>query len=366
MKIALKLIIGASIFVMPISAEAGFQFTAPIQQSPSNNGGMMPLPPIGGQQSMPAVPAVQVEAASVPPMMNNNNYQVPSPPSASLQPIPPQMPVSPRPQPMSQSSTPSNENSLAVGFGKDLPLVTALRQVVPEGYTYVMDDEIAVGKTVSWNGGQPWPAVLDDMVGGLGLKSTVDGKIVRITNAQSAPVSAPQSSAPPVKVASAQPYAAPEIIYDAPAYTPPQMVRPVQPISSPPMTATQAPRNIVAPQQLQTNTVTLATTETKDLEKLKQSIVPEVTKGQWMAQSGSSLKTVLESWSNIEGVDLFWSADYDYMLAGDANISGNFEEATEELLKGFSDAKPKPTGRLHPNLPHGPAVLVIETKETSE
>jgi len=75
------------------------------------------------------------------------------------------------------------------------------------------------------------------------------------------------------------------------------------------------------------------------------------------------LKTVLESWSNLEGVDLFWSADYDYDLIGDVNISGNFEEAVEELLKGFSDAKPKPVGRLHPNLPHGPAVLVIETSQ---
>jgi hypothetical protein len=98
----------------------------------------------------------------------------------------------------------------------------------------------------------------------------------------------------------------------------------------------------------------------------QKTVVPEVTQGQWTALSGTSLKTVLEDWSNIEGVDLFWSSDYDYPLVGDVNITGTYEEAVAGLLEGFSDAKPKPVGRLHPNLPHGPAVLLVETGRLSD
>jgi len=72
----------------------------------------------------------------------------------------------------------------------------------------------------------------------------------------------------------------------------------------------------------------------------------------------------LEEWSGQAGAEIFWSSDYDYPLAGEVNISGSFEEATETLLRGFEQARPKPVARLHPNLPHGPAVLVVETRQT--
>lgn len=356
MKMPFKFMTVASLLLMPVAAHAGFQFTAPIQQ-PSNSQ-ITPLPSIRGTapQSMPAVPAIKVQSEPVHPVM--------------AQPKPPMVQQQFRPVAPQQTMAVSNENSLAVGFGKDLPLVTALRQVVPEGYTYVMDDNIAVGKTVSWNGGQPWPVVLNKMAGDVGLQTQIDGKIVRITQQNQMP-SVPQSQ--PVRVASAPQYTTPTITYDAPPVAPiydsPQNIAPInRPYGAPVIPQAQTsrgPTNILAP-QLQSSSIQLQTTETEDLQELQKSIIPEVTSGQWIAQSGRSLKTVLESWSNLEGVDLFWSADYDYILAGDANISGNFEEAVEELLKGFSDANPKPTGRLHPNLPHGPAVLVIETKELKE
>ena len=110
-----------------------------------------------------------------------------------------------------------------------------------------------------------------------------------------------------------------------------------------------------------TTNLSVSTTENDKQEQI--SVIPEVTEGQWLAQSGASLKTVLESWSSLEGVDLFWSSDYDYILAGDVNINGTYEAAVKTLLEGFSQAQPKPMGRLHPNLPNGPAVLVIETRK---
>jgi hypothetical protein len=152
------------------------------------------------------------------------------------------------------------------------------------------------------------------------------------------------------------------------------------PIAQRPTPVAQLPMPVAQPQSVFQNTgptnlmyggsqavpVAVETTENTEEENQNASIVPDVSMGQWTAQSGTSLKTVLESWSNLEGVDLFWSSDFDYPINGDVNISGTYEEAVEALLLGFSEANPKPVGRLHPNLPHGPAVLLIEsTKETN-
>ena len=93
-------------------------------------------------------------------------------------------------------------------------------------------------------------------------------------------------------------------------------------------------------------------------------VVPAVTRGTWVANKGDSLRNVLEEWSTQAGSDMFWSSDYDYPLAGAVNVSGSFEEAVQNLLRGFEQARPKPVARLHPNLPHGPAVLVVETLQS--
>ena len=327
--------VAAFIGFAPVSGYAGFQFNAPQESAQS-----VITPPIvsGEQNMMPAVPAIRVEKAPVQPIIQSQPQSMPRAPQIAPRPMAPKPVV----------SKPRTQNDLAVGFGNDLPLATALKQVLPENYTYILDQNIGVGQKVSWNGGQPWPIVINNMIAPLGLKSQIDGKIVRILGAQQ-PVMTPQpitqQMSRPVMPRPVTP-TAPGIVWDSPS----------SPVS--------APTSILAP-QLKSQAISKITTETKAVEDETKSIVPDVTQGQWMAQKGNSLKTVLESWSNIEGVDLFWSADYDFVLAGDANISGNFEEAIEELLAGFNDSKPKPMGRLHPNLPHGPAVLVIETSENS-
>lgn len=318
MKTSLGFFLLASVvFVASENAFAGFQFTAPIEQL-SNQ--LTPVPNVA--PPMPSVPAVKVqqEPVSITPKQQHPVVQsAPTPARAITETI------------MATTS------DIAVGFGKNLPLATALKQVIPQNYTYVMDDEVEIGGNVSWNGGKPWPQVLNEMLQPLGVIATVDGKIVRVINPNTEEVRVPQ-------------------VLDTSVIPP----RPESVVSTAPLPrqVNSVPQNIIH-SRLKDNSVVLSSTEPEP-GVVERSIIPEVTEGQWMAQGNGSLKTVLESWSNLEGVDLFWSADYDYRLVGNVNISGNFEQAVEELLRGFSDATPKPTGRLHPNLPHGPAVLVIE------
>lgn len=337
-------------------AGAGFQFTAPVQQPrqeavPPLSNTLMPQVPdiqIEGQTSMPATPVTPVDTAPTPLLPTPQPMEQMTPVIQSEpqpQQIKPQTgisslaPSAPAMTPV-QSPRTSTGYEMAVGFGKDLPLVTALRQVVPNNYTYVLDESVPMSQNVSWEGGRPWNMVLSDMISPLGLTSSIQGNRVTITGAgtQSAiPDSTPVPVAEPV-VPPAQPIAQQN-------FTP-----------SPPIPAPQA--MVVNPQP----TIQFSAPPPAPVS----TVVPKVSRGSWVAERGDSLRNVLEEWSSQAGADMFWSSDYDYPLAGDVNISGTFEEAVQNLLRGFEQARPKPIGRLHPNLPHGPAVLVVETRQTLE
>lgn len=324
---------------------AGFQFTAPVeqyqpmQQAPVS-GGLLPAP----NQPMPSVsnpPVAQQPILTSP--------QITSSMPENITPAAQQEIIWSADRPVLSATTAQpNDSEIAVGFGNNLPLVTALRQIIPPQYTYVLDQNIPTGTKVSWNGGQAWPNVLSATLDDANLTSSVIGKIVTIkpksiedSIAKMALLPAPSvTTETPPTVQSSRPIATAQPVQTmAPALPNPTQQRP--------MITNAAAQNLPVVKE------TVA----------EETILRQPTEGQWMARSGDSLQTILEGWSALENVDLFWSSDFDYPLIGDVNISGNFEKAVETLLQGFSTASPQPVGRLHPNLPHGPAVLIVETKQ---
>jgi hypothetical protein len=70
-----------------------------------------------------------------------------------------------------------------IGFGSDMPLAMALRQVVPAEYSFSFGQNVNPGERVSWNGGKPWNDVVSDMVMPLNLKASVRGRTVYIEHA---------------------------------------------------------------------------------------------------------------------------------------------------------------------------------------
>ena len=71
---------------------------------------------------------------------------------------------------------------LATGFGRDVPLSFAIRQVVPAHVKVVFDDGIDRSALVSWQGGRPWNDVIRTAVKTIGLHVTLSPGIVRISN----------------------------------------------------------------------------------------------------------------------------------------------------------------------------------------
>jgi hypothetical protein len=62
------------------------------------------------------------------------------------------------------------------GFGEDLPLALAMKQIVPDGWTgFIKDKRVKQISKVSWYGlDRTWPLVLEEMLSRNGLIAIVD------------------------------------------------------------------------------------------------------------------------------------------------------------------------------------------------
>jgi hypothetical protein len=92
--------------------------------------------------------------------------------------------------------------------------------------------------------------------------------------------------------------------------------------------------------------------------------VPQVIKNTaskfvWTARPGATLKDVLSDWSKTAKVELDWVTPYDYPIGNAFTFKGTFEQAVDSLLGTYSRESPRPRGRLYPNLPEGPSVLMV-------
>lgn len=69
----------------------------------------------------------------------------------------------------------------AVGFARDIPLPIALEQIIPDGFTSRFIDMPSQGNLmVSWEGGEPWNVVLNNMLRAHNLTATITGQTVTI------------------------------------------------------------------------------------------------------------------------------------------------------------------------------------------
>jgi hypothetical protein len=69
------------------------------------------------------------------------------------------------------------------GFGDQVPLTFAVRQIVPPNFQVAYADTVKKDAPVNWKGGEPWRATLADAVRPLGLVVTVNGPKVTIAAA---------------------------------------------------------------------------------------------------------------------------------------------------------------------------------------
>ena len=132
--------VAAAAFVgAPVPAQAGFQWKSPVKEEMSSqaepvieDGVVTPMP---GEEGMaPMISVEDVTAEELPPVTADDTIVFDD----------------------DFSSAPIVADAQVVtGFGQDLPLIIALRQIVPAEYQFAFADGIDLSTPVSWEGGRP-------------------------------------------------------------------------------------------------------------------------------------------------------------------------------------------------------------------
>ena len=320
--------------------------------------------PVSGKMSEPPVPAAE-----------SINW-------AAATPAPATMPMSAPPV--------ENVNYKEVkGFGKDIPLAMAMNQIVPSDYAYSFAPEINPGTSVNWQGDRPWNVVLNDALAPAGLVAVIDNNSVRVQPASGVP--APAVPAPAAS--------------NAAHYTPEQLAaigmnsgndnlhyQRHQPRDRRGLTADQAggvDSKAVAAETVagsappppadmasgagsanRAESGPMALTGNTDQPAAVQNTASPIstapaninTVSSWQAARGQSLHDTLSAWCGQSGVNLIWQTNKDYKLPQTMDTKGTFTDAVRDLLMVYNNSKPRPVGQLHPNLPKGPPVLVIQNE----
>jgi hypothetical protein len=203
-----------------------------------------------------------------------------------------------------EETMPKQAYATAYGFAKDMPLALALRQIVPASYAFSFEADVNIGTRVSWQGGEPWNAVLKTALGQQSLSATVYDDMILVRNADMPPMADPEV----VEAVNVSASAAPEALTSVPAYL-----------------------NV---------------------------------DDSWLAVSGQTLRSVLSDWSDKTGVVLHWENVYDFAVSESWSYEGDYVHAVDALLGAFAAETPRPIARLHPNAPEGPAILVVEMADS--
>lgn len=214
-----------------------------------------------------------------------------------------------------QGQTIPGDQAVLEGFGKDIPLALALRDIVPSQYAFAYANSSYAGLTVSWEGGKPWQDVLNDTLASKGLGASITRNIIYI-----------------------QPYAS---------------SLGTAPLSPPPKTKYE---QAASPNFDTAN----ATGNTTGSTGGNANVLKSNFKTVWTARPGYTLREVLENWARVANVQVEWTNPYDYPINDTYSYDGTFARAVAGLITQYNGESPRPVGRLYPNLPKGPSVLVIK------
>lgn len=244
---------------------------------------------------------------------------------------------------MDMTSPASAAEPVLEGFGKEIPLALALRDIVPPQYAYSFVDTAYAGLIVSWKGGKPWLDVLNEALAQHRLAAAISGRAVVIGSPETATVST-EDQQPPIE----------------------QPANPVS-LANPEIPAEAGPADMIAPPLVENENseqvsqeLPIAQLEEKPGEKdTGIPVMSEVDTGVWVARPGYTLRQVMKRWGKTANVEVEWNSPYDYPINNAFSFKGSYEDAVSSLLGQYSRETPRPRGRLYPNLPKGPSVLMI-------
>lgn len=267
---------------------------------------------MGGLPSTTAAPAASVSAPEEP----VPGTPVVTPPARTPEPAPavkevplPEAPQTPVPQ------TPTAHKEKTSGDSRMMPIITAVRTVIPVKWQYSIQGTELRQKQVPYPKNIPWRKALMDMA--TATDSTVD------INAKARLVTFTPKGTP-----------------SAPALA--NSTAPSQPES--PLVATALADAAATSKSAPATTNTLETPATPQVEAAPIPASPAVTivaepvsLPEWHLSQGS-LRTQLDVWASRASWQLIWNADTDLDMQSRATFRGNFVAAVTQLFEGLHAA----------------------------
>lgn len=247
-------------------------------------------------------------------------------------------------------AAPELDEQDVIGFGSDIPLALALQQVVPPGFAFSFSTDVNPGAKVSWTGGKPWCDVMHDMLAPLEMTAAIRGKVIFIHSLRHSAVRS-QGEESLIEPSAGQSQDEEGDVSDAPAKN-------VDDISG------MRRHNIQDPgfKPQEQNPETLAALD----ERVSQSVVddrqPQRKEQLWEAESGDSLKQVLQSWSKIGDFEVDWQVLHDFTVQSDIMVAGNVDTALKVLvMNGLGDGtRPSVSFVQTQNPEQQRAVLIVQ------
>jgi hypothetical protein len=239
------------------------------------------------------------------------------------------------------------------GFGEGIPVGSAARQIAPPEFEVKFGAGVDEKAPISWSNAADWQSALSSAVAKKGLKATVSGTTVTIEKASATPKaessSRPYSSSPSSDMV--QKNSKPNPRSDR-----------AQPRDPKPRPAPRAQQEVsiggggftIRPyQQRQLEAAVPEAAHRADQPHSNKTLVGKDIKegdwkpaskgdgrGQYVVAAGYMLRTTLANWAEGSGWKVVWESEYDYAITTDATFSGDFIEASKQLITAMKDARP--------------------------
>jgi len=263
-----------------------------------------------------------------------------------------------------------DEQKIVTGFGQDLPLLISLQQIIPSDYQFSLANDVDSNLLTSWEGGRDWNSVLGDMLKAQNMSFEIKEKVVSIKKNPEEPKAEPAKSiakelAPkvakePVKEVQKTKIISnkrqPKIKEVKAKAVPKYEVKKYEDTSK--SDDPNSPINIISSE----NTPIKVDDSMKPFfdEGAMVNQNDPLASAKWIGLKNQTLREVLTDWCKKEGVELYWTIDYDYKLNKNIAFLDEYEIAVAKLFDIFRDVRPQPYGQLHQG-DRGPLVLVVNS-----
>jgi len=219
------------------------------------------------------------------------------------------------------------------GFGEDIPLESAAKQIVPDGWTVDFGAGVNRSAKVSWSSASDWKEALSSAAAKKGYQVQYGNSSVIVTKGGRV-TSEPTVKKSSVKASAPHAYAGPR--KEAISGT-----RSKKHIES----AKREVREEVAGGSGGFVIAPIRDGKTdqsgwREHKPGKDSVEASSSSSVLRVNEGDSLRPVLSSWAEKNGWKLVWKSDFNYPIAASATFDGDFVQSTTSLVKAFDAARP--------------------------